>query len=83
MCIFRTTCDESQASQYQYLDASCIQRLLLSSPDYQLFYDQCIVFDTAFFVIDINTVLDRCIIDGIAVSTPSFCDTDPNDDTSI
>ena len=78
MCISRATCDENDASQYQYLDASCIEKL--PDPDYQLFYDQCVVFDTAFFVIDINTVLDRCIIDGIAISTPSFCDTDADGD---
>eukprot|EP01084_Bolivina_argentea_P173651 300799_1 len=78
-----TVCDETTAHQYSYADSTCDPAGVSADPSVELFTDQCIIFDTTFFLININTVLNRCVVDGAALSEPDFCGTKTDDSTAI
>ena len=63
-CLYRISCSSTDATQYTYFQSDgCDEVNKSENPDYHLFSDQCIVFDTIFVVIDINNIMSACIKD--------------------
>ena len=58
----RLSCSATNGTQYTYSQIDgCDEENRSTNPDYLLYSDQCIVFDTIFAVIDINTIRSGCI----------------------
>ena len=76
MNICRTTCNAETSTQSIYAEESCSVLLLGAIPLFELANDECIIFKTAFFVINIHTVMDRCVIDSESVAIPTYCGED-------
>ena len=67
-------CNGARGMQFGFEDASCDSHGALDehTPEYQLFSDECVLFDT-FFVVDMHSVLDQCVHQDVVSREPSLC----------
>eukprot|EP01084_Bolivina_argentea_P299748 516720_1 len=71
------SCNETDAIQYTYFQSDgCDVWNKATNPDYQFFSDECVVFETFMFVIDINTIMSSCVVDNSNIA-PTVVDIIP------